>query len=250
MSVLTGRKSHLITPSDRLIVALDVPSPKEALAIVDELGDSVGFYKVGLELLMSGGIAELIRTLVPGRKVFADLKLPGDIPETIRRTVSVATDLGVTFLTLSHSAGPDAIAAAKAGRGERGDPQFLYVAFLSSQGPEEFFAQEGRPVEQFEGFFVEHCEKAKASGADGFIVSGKEIALLRRAFPDVLLVSPGIRPAGSTKDDHKRSCTPAEAIGMGADYIVVGRPITRAAKPREAAQAIVSELADAVKPAK
>jgi len=238
-------KPHL-EPRDRIIVALDVPTSDEALRIVDELKDLVSFYKVGLELLMSGGMGDLLRELVQKHSVFVDLKLPSDIPETVSRVVNIAADIGVKFMTLSNSATRETIAAAVSGRVGRSDPKLLYVSLLSSLDRRDFAKQYGRPESDFEPFLEERTTIAKESGAEGFIVSGKEIALLRRRYPKghALIVSPGIRPAGAPKDDHKRTCTPAEAIQLGADYIVVGRPIRNAPDKREAVQRIIDEIAE------
>jgi orotidine-5'-phosphate decarboxylase len=240
----------LMKPHERIIVALDVPTNKEALAIVKELNNVVSFYKVGLELLMSGGMQELLRALVhDNHSVFVDLKLPSDIPETVSRVVGLAADIGVKFMTLSNSATPGTIVAALSGRAGRvhsPDPKLLYVSFLSSLDRTDFALQYGRPESDFEPFLEERTKMAKEAGAEGFIVSGKEIALLRKRYPrgQALIVSPGIRPAGAPKDDHKRACTPAEAIQLGADYIVVGRPIRNAPDKREAAQRIIDEIAE------
>jgi orotidine-5'-phosphate decarboxylase len=235
-------------PQDRLIVALDVPSVDEAMRLVDELGDLVYFYKVGLELLMTGGFEPLLRELVKGKKVFVDLKLPNDIPETIRRAVSVAASIGVTFLTLSASATPETLVSAVDGRGTSSSPKLLVVPFLSSQSREEYTRLRGLDASQFEEALRLETRAAVGYKMDGFIVSGPEIALLRGWYPDAVLVSPGIRLAGSKTDDHKRSCTPAEAIELGADHIVVGRPIRNATDRRAAAKRILDEIAGAVPP--
>ncbi len=235
-------------PQDRLIVALDVPTSEEALRLVDELNDLVSFYKVGLELLMAGGMGELLRAIAPRHKVFVDLKLPNDIPETVRRVVGLAADLGVNFLTLSNSATPTTIAAAIEGRGaNRANPKLLFVPLLSSMDRADFSHQYGRPASDFESFLEERTVIAKSAGVEGFIVSGPEIGLLRSKYPatKALLVSPGIRPAGAPKGDHKRTCTPAEAIGLGADYIVVGRPIRDAPSRKDATKRIIDEIAEA-----
>lgn len=229
-------------PEDRIIVALDVSTHREALSIVEDLQDLVSFYKVGLELLMSGGMDELLRALVQKHNVFVDLKLPSDIPETVSRVVGLAADLGVKLITLSNSATRGSIVAALAGRGGRVDPKLLYVSSLSSLDRTDFAQQYGRPEADFESFLKQQTASAKASGVDGFIVSGQEIRLLRTSYPEALIVSPGIRPVGASKDDHKRTCTPAEAIALGADYIVVGRPIRNAPDRRAATQRIIDEL--------
>jgi orotidine-5'-phosphate decarboxylase len=235
-----------LTPRDRLIVALDVPSTEEALAIVHELAGLVTFYKVGLELLMSGGMDVVMKTLTAdGHRVFVDLKLPNDIPETVSRAVAVSARLGASFLTLSNSVTDATLRAAVKGRAPHSKPELLFVPFLSSQSRADFAKQYGRPESDFEAFLVERSLAARSAGADGFIVSGPEIAVLRKAHPDVVLVSPGIRPSGSKTDDHQRSCTPSEAVRLGADHIVVGRPIRDAADRRKTVQGILDELAGA-----
>jgi orotidine-5'-phosphate decarboxylase len=242
------RGSLRVKPQDRLIVALDVPTGADALRMVDELHGLVSFYKVGLELLMAGEMGALLRALTAGHKVFVDLKLPNDIPETVRRVVGLAADLGVSFLTLSNSATPDTIASAIDGRGaNRIDPKLLFVPLLSSMNRAEFSQHSGRPESSFESLLEERTSMAKSAGVDGFIVSGQEIGLLRSKYPrsKALLVSPGIRPTGAPKDDHKRSCTPAEAMRLGADYIVVGRPIRDAPSRKDATKRIIDEIAEA-----
>jgi orotidine-5'-phosphate decarboxylase len=233
-------------PAERVIVALDVPTPAEARQLVDELDGLITFFKVGLELFMGGGVETLLRDLAQSRRLFADLKLPDDIPATVTNVVRVAAASGVSFLTLSHSAGPDTIAAALRGRGGASSPQLLFVPFLSSQDEADFARRTGRPASEFQSDLVARATEAKQAGADGFIVSGSEIALLRKHFPDAPLVSPGIRPDWAAADDHKRSTSPAEAIRLGADYIVVGRPIRKAGDRdarRDAAKRVIDEVA-------
>jgi orotidine-5'-phosphate decarboxylase len=235
-----------LSPRERLIVALDVPTADEALALVRELNGLVSFFKVGTELLMSGEMGNLLVHLTKDKKVFVDLKMQGDIPETVRRTVDVAAKMGVTFLTLSYLATRGTIQTAVAARGGRGVPQILSVSFLSSLDRSDFTEQTGRDASEFEAYLEQRTSIAIGSGADGFIVSGPEIGLLRGRYPEAILVSPGIRPSGTSTDDHKRSCTPAEAIRLGADYIVVGRPIRNAPDRRDAAERIVGEIASAI----
>ena len=153
------------------------------------------------------------------------------------------------FLTLSHSAEPATISAAVLGRSEGGgdssSTQLLTVPFLSSLDQADFAQQTGRDPSEFRQELLRRATEAKNFGADGFIVSGQEIALLRKQFPQATLVSPGIRPAWATKDDHKRVCTPADAIKLGADYIVIGRPVVKAGDGkarREAAERIIEEV--------
>jgi orotidine-5'-phosphate decarboxylase len=231
-------------PQDRIIVALDFPARAQALELVDQLDGLISFYKVGLELLLAGGLEDLLSHLV-GKRVFVDLKLPDDISATIGSVVRLAAEKGVTFLTLSHSAGPATIRAAVRGRGSHGSPQLLSVPVLSSQDQADFASQTGRAPSEFHDDLVHRAKRAKDLGADGFIVSGQEIALLRAEFPRATLVSPGIRPAWASADDHKRACTPAEALRLGADFIVVGRPI-RGAGGRDARRAAAERIIDEI----
>jgi orotidine-5'-phosphate decarboxylase len=239
------RERTRMKPHDRIIVALDFPARAQALQLVDELDGLISFYKLGLELLLASGLEDLLSRLA-GRRIFVDLKLPDDIPATIGNVVRLASEMGVTFLTLSHGVGPATIRAAVAGRGGKSSPALLWVPVLSSLDQSDFASQTGRDPSEFQGDLVRRARWAKNLGADGFVVSGQEIALLRAEFPDSTLVSPGIRPAWAAADDHKRVCTPAEAIRLGADFIVVGRPIRRAGNREErraAAQRIIDEIA-------
>jgi orotidine-5'-phosphate decarboxylase len=232
-------------PQERIIVALDVPTRDEAFRLVDELEGLISFYKVGLELLLGGGLEDVVGHL-RNERIFVDLKLPDDIPTTIGRVVRLAANMGVKFLTLSHSVGAATIRAAVNGRGAESSLELLWVPVLSSMGASDFASQTGRDPSEFHDDLVSRAKWAKSTGTDGFIVSGREIALLRTEFPQATLVSPGIRPAWSAADDHKRACTPAEAIRLGADYIVVGRPIRNAGNRegrRAAAQRIIDEIA-------
>jgi len=236
---------------DRLIVALDVPTVDDALAIVQDLGDSVSFYKIGLELLMSGRMFEVVER-IGATDVFLDLKLPADIPTTVRRTVNACVGhKAIKFLTLSAAGATsltlDVIAAAKEGRGTSEYPKLLTVPFLSSLDRSDLVAMFGEEAEPFETFLLKRSEAFVNAGSDGLIISGKEIELLRQRFErgKVTLVSPGIRPSGASVDDHKRSTTPSQAIAMGADYLVVGRPIVGQPTPggrRKVADEIVAEI--------
>ncbi len=231
-------------PQDRIIVALDVPTRAEAFRFVDELDGLISFFKVGLELLLGGGLDELVARLA-GKRIFVDLKLPDDIPATIGNVVRIAAEAGVKFLTLSHSVGAATFQAAVKGRGSHPSPEFLWVPILSSMDSADFAAQSGGNPSDFHVDLIRRAKWAATAGADGFIVSGQEIAVIRAEFPDVTLVSPGIRPAWAPADDHKRACTPAQALGLGADYIVVGRPI-RNAGGREARRAAVQRIIDEI----
>jgi orotidine-5'-phosphate decarboxylase len=229
---------------DRLIVALDVPSKDKALEIVDNLQGVVTFFKVGWELLMSVALVDILQQL-SDRKVFVDLKLPDDIPQTIRRVMELSAPFsGVEFLTLSHSSGVETIKAALKARGTRPKPQLLSVPWLSSLDADDYKEQRSDTAEPFEDALVERARTALDAGCDGLIASGDAIRLFRNKFPRsrCVIVSPAIRPAGSSADDHKRFTTPADAIKMGADYLVVGRPILRDPDPKKAAEEIIREM--------
>jgi len=226
----------------RLIVALDVPSVEEAKALIDRLGDSVGVYKIGLELLFSGGF-ELARELASqGRSVFIDAKLL-DIEATVERATAAIARTGAEFLTV-HALDAKTLDAAV--RGRAGSKlRLLGVTVLTNLDRDDLKEQgvDRTPQE----LAVYRAMLAQEAGFDGVVASGEEAAALRQALgPGVLIVTPGIRPKGAERHDQTRSITPAEAVAAGADYIVVGRPITRAPDPRSAAEAIVREIASAL----
>lgn len=217
---------------ERLIVALDVASPKEARALVERLGDAARFYKVGLELSSAAGYFELIEWLrARGNKVFADLKLH-DIPETVRRATANLRASGATFLTV-HGHRSVMEAAAR----EKGAVKILAVTVLTSFDQRDLDELETRKTLQ--QLVLTRARGAIETGCDGVIASGLEAPALKREFGDrLLVVTPGIRPAGHAADDQKRTVDVAQAFSNGADYIVVGRPIRDAADPRAAALGI------------
>ena len=226
---------------DRIIVALDVPTVDEALASVERL-DNISFFKVGLQLFMTGGLPDLLHALRT-RRVFVDLKLPGDISNTIAAVIDACVSMNVELLTLSESMPLPAIRAARAARAARNSshPKFLTVPVLSSLDASDLPAGAGGE-NGVEAVIVKRAQAALDAGCDGIIASGDAIQVCRRAFPSTLIVSPGIRPSGASTDDHKRHTTPAEAIRLGADYLVIGRPILKAPDPRAAAQRIIEEI--------
>ena len=226
---------------DRIIVALDVPTVDEALASVERL-DNISFFKVGLQLFMTGGLPDLLHALRT-RRVFVDLKLPGDISNTIAAVIDACVNMNVELLTLSESRPLPAIRAARAARSARNSshPKFLTVPVLSSLDASDLPAGAGGE-NGVETVIVKRAQAALDAGCDGIIASGDAIQVCRRAFPSTLIVSPGIRPSGASTDDHKRHTTPAEAIRLGADYLVIGRPILKAPDPRAAAQRIIEEI--------
>lgn len=231
----------MIKPSDRLIVALDLPDVAKARALVATLGDSVSFYKIGMELAYSGeGFAFADELAQRGKKIFLDLKLH-DISNTVQRATAQIARRGVNFLTIH--AFPQTMAAAKQGAAGS-DLKLLAVTVLTSYDDDDLAAAGYRfPVRDL----VPHrAQQALALGIDGLVTAASEASEIRRALGrDMLIVTPGIRPAGGTAGDQKRIATPAAAIAAGADYLVVGRPITEAGRPRAAAEAIQHEIATA-----
>ncbi len=228
-----------VSARDRLIVALDLPKIAEARALVDRIGGSVTFYKVGLELLLGGGL-ELARALKgEGKRVFLDLKLL-DISNTVESAVRNAAGLGVDFLTI-HGHDRKTLAAAVAGRGTSA-LRLLSVTVMTHLDSADL-AEQGIASAPAD-LVLRRARMAHAAGIDGVIASGQEAAAVRAATgAGFLIVTPGIRPAGSAAGDQTRIMTPAAAIAAGADYLVVGRPITGAADPQMVAEAIAGEIA-------
>ena len=226
---------------ERLIAALDVPSAAEARACAERLGDAVRFYKIGLELFSSGGYFELLQWLrARGCKVFADLKLY-DIPETVRRAVANLRASGASFLTV-HAERSIMEAAAR----EKGALKLLAVTVLTSFDQKNL-AEMGY-AGSVEDLVLQRARAALESGCDGVIASGLEAPKIKAAFGTrLLVVTPGVRPAGTAAADQKRTVDVAQAFANGADYIVVGRPIRDAADPRAAAEAIQGSIASAFK---
>lgn len=229
------------TAKDRLIVALDMPTLEEAQRLVATLGDSVSFYKVGLELLFSGGL-ELARALkTDGKRVFLDMKLL-DIGNTVERAVANATEFGVDFLTV-HGHDLKTLRAAVTGRG-KSPLKLLAVTVLTNLTADDL-SQQGSSLSPPD-LVQRRALLARESGFDGVIASGQEAGRIRQAVgPNFLIVTPGIRLTGSATDDQERITTPDHAIASGADYIVVGRPITQADDPKIVAATFINHIRDA-----
>ncbi len=227
-------------PDDRLIVALDVPDALSGLKLAERLGDAVSFYKIGLGMLTGGGLA-LARELKDeaGKRIFLDLKL-FDIANTVEAAVRGLAAQSLDFLTVHGD--PHVVRAAVEGKGGS-EMKILAVTILTSLDRADLDAglmQAGDVAD----LVVERAARAFEAGADGVIASPREAAAIR-ALPEAegkLIVTPGVRPSGSARGDQKRVMSPAEAIAAGADHIVVGRPITRAADPRKAARDIAASL--------
>jgi orotidine-5'-phosphate decarboxylase len=228
--------------SERLIVALDFADPVKAEALVGRLGSSVSFYKIGMELAFSGdassnGFTLADKLIAQGKKVFMDLKLH-DIPNTVAKAVTALARRGYEFTTVH--AYPPTMAAAKAG--VAGSSMKLLAVTVMTAYDDTDLAAAGY------GFSVQDLVARRAAQAwsaklDGLVLSVAEVPALRLMIDEeMILVTPGIRPQGANAEDQKRIATPAAAIAAGADYLVVGRPITEAEDPAAAAEAIVKEI--------
>jgi orotidine-5'-phosphate decarboxylase len=231
-----------VDPRDRLIVALDVPSIEMALSLVTRLGRSVSFYKIGYQLGYAGGLAFAHQLIDDGKQVFLDFKLH-DIGNTVEKGVESVAKMGASFLTVH--AYPQTMQAAVKGRGAS-KLKILAVTVLTSYDDNDL-ADAGYRMKVGE-LAATRAQQARDLGIDGLVCSPEEAVNLRKIVGgEMALVTPGIRPAGSATGDQKRIMTPAKAIASGADYLVVGRPITEAADPKAAAEAIVAEIAQAAK---
>lgn len=242
-----AEENEIYTADDRLIVALDVDSFDKMKALVDELGDLISYYKVGMELYYSAG-SDTIRYLKEhGKKVFLDLKLH-DIPNTVGHSVASVTRLGVNLITV-HAAGGRAMMQAatryaKITADELGveRPKILAVTVLTSFDDQGWQEVGGHlPIQDH---VLELAALAKSSGVDGVVASPKEAGSIREMAgkDDFLIVTPGIRPSFAQTDDQKRIATPSEAFKDGSSMLVIGRPITQAIDPCAAARLILKEI--------
>jgi orotidine-5'-phosphate decarboxylase len=226
---------------EKLIVALDYWDINDAIRLVEDLGDEVSFYKVGLGLQLAGGDALAKSLIQQGKRVFLDYKYL-DIGETIKTAVRRAAELGVDFLTI-HGVG-GILRAAVEGKGSS-RLKLLCVTVLTSMDSDD--VKEMGFQCDVEQLVLARAKKALDAGVDGVVASAREAAAIRKHTGNKLtIVSPGIRPHDGAHDDQKRVATPGGAIGAGADYLVIGRPITRAADPRQATKDIISEMAAAL----
>ncbi len=227
-----------------LIVALDVQTREEAVTKVKEIGEAVGFYKIGMELFTAEGpdVVKAVKDL--GKKIFLDLKFH-DIPRTVERAIRSGGKLGVDLMTIHSVGGKAMIRAAADAAAEFGaaGPKILAVTVLTSldQSDLEDVGIVGRtPAEQVAAM----AKFATDNGAHGLVCSPKEVGSLSRALPQgTLFITPGVRPAGAAIGDQKRVATPADAVRDGATHLVVGRPILAADNPAEAARLVLAEMA-------
>lgn len=231
---------------DRLIVALDVHSMEDVKRLVGELGDSVSFYKVGMELFYSVGPEVVTWLKSEGKQVFLDLKLH-DIPNTVAEGLCSLMRLGADILDVHTSGGYAMMKAAaerlKKAADEQGiaRPKLIGITVLTSINQDEW--KDMGNVVNIKGQVVRLAKLAQKAGLDGVVASPQEAELIREACGDgFIVVTPGIRPAGSSLDDQSRVATPEWALRNGSTHLVVGRPIRSAAKPREAALAIIKEI--------
>jgi orotidine-5'-phosphate decarboxylase len=230
----------MTTAADKIIVALDVPTKKEALDLVEELRDQISFFKIGLQLYTAEG-PEIVRAVLStGAKVWLDLKLH-DIPNTVARAVESATNLGAHMLTIHLSGGSEMIRAATAAR--TNNITLLGVTVLTS-ATEQTLREIGI-ADKVGDQVLRLAKLGVEAGIDGVVASPHEIKTLRREFGDkIKIVVQGIRPSWAEPGDQKRFMTPRAAIAAGADYIGIGRPITAHSSPREAATKILEEIGD------
>jgi orotidine-5'-phosphate decarboxylase len=230
----------VIAPRDRLIVPLDLPDVAAAEAMIARLGDSVTFYKIGYQLAYAGGLPLVGKLTDAGKKVFADLKLH-DIGNTVARGVESVAKLGATFLTVH--AYPQTMKAAVEGRAGS-SLKLLAVTVLTSYDDGDLHAAGYRLG--VSDLVEARAQQAQVLGVDGIVCSPEEATSLRKIVGhQMVLVTPGIRPAGAASGDQKRIMTPARAIAAGSDYLVVGRPILEASDPKAAAEAIQAEIKQA-----
>ncbi len=232
---------------NNLIVALDLPSAPEALRLVDDLGEAADYFKVGAQLFTREG-PSLVRELKDRDKhVFLDLKYH-DIPHTVARAVEAAAELGIDMLTLHASGGTAMMRAARDAVGLEG-PKLVGVTLLTSftgSDIEEVWDKELRSIRDD---VARLAALAAEAGLDGVVSSALEVeAVKRRHGSDFLVVTPGIRPAGAQAGDQARTATPAEAVRVGADYLVIGRPVHAADDPRKAFEQVMEEMATAKEP--
>ena len=234
-----------ITPADRLIVALDFDSAAEANRLVEKLEGAVNFYKVGWQLFLGEGWPFVRTLLKAGKKVFLDLKI-NDIGRTVEAALAnMPNEFAGRLELLTIHGGSSTVAAARQGRGDNNKPCLLMLTVLSSMDAADLkeFAPDGA-VPDTDAIVIRRARQALDAGCEGLIASGSSVRALRRELCDreFLIVAPGIRPADIGQDDHKRTLTPRQAIADGADYLVVGRPVTQSPAPLQTVQSIIADI--------
>jgi orotidine-5'-phosphate decarboxylase len=231
--------SRTASPGEKIIVALDVPTARGALDLVEQLRHDISFFKIGLQLYTAAGPDIVRQVLATGSRVFLDLKLH-DIPNTVAGAVESADELGVQMLTIHLSGGQAMVRAAVSAR--KKDLSLLGVTVLTSI--DEPALQEVGVSDNIQHHVARLATIGAAAGIDGLVASPKEVKFLREKFgPQMKLVVPGIRPAGTEAADQKRVMSPREALEAGANYLVIGRPIIAHSNPRTAVAQICDEIA-------
>jgi orotidine-5'-phosphate decarboxylase len=230
-------QAAVANPRDRIIVALDLPTRGAALDLVGALSPHPGLFKIGLQLFIAEGpeIVRAVRDL--GGRVFLDLKLH-DIPSTVGRAVASASSLGVEMLTIHLSGGGAMIDAAL----EAAAPEILLLGVTVLTSADETTLRETGLAATAEEQVLRLARLGVARGLRGLVASPRDLPALRHTLGEIKIVTPGIRPAGADAHDQKRALTPAEALRAGADYLVIGRPITAASDPRAALEQIVADV--------
>jgi orotidine-5'-phosphate decarboxylase len=230
-------------PRDRLIVALDVAKRDEAKKVVEGLKESVSFFKVGYQLFFAEGMSFVRELVDEGKRVFLDLKMD-DIGETITLAVREVAKNEVKFLTVFGNGAT--VQAAKSGRGDAPHPKILQITALTSIDEKDLrelgFIGPDRPLKTIDDYVNWRAKKSMDVQCDGLIAAGPSVAALHAQYPQAIIVTPGVRPAGTGTDDHKRPTTPRGAIAAGATYLVVGRPIRDAKDPLQVADQIIEEI--------
>src|SRR5712691_4498798 len=241
-----GSMQPMLTPHidahDRLIVALDLPGIDEARNMIRDLEGVVNFFKIGLTLQLASGVEDLIRSLIAdGKRVFLDYKYY-DVPETLRKAVSRAAKLGVSFLTIH---GPSELIRSAVESRAQSNLKLFTVTVLTSMDANDI-AEMGYTNHSVDELVLFRARKALEAGCDGVIASGHEARMIKELSGSrLLVVTPGIRPADYPQDDQKRRTTAMSAISAGADYLVIGRPITDAPNPRQEAERFLQEMQEA-----
>jgi len=227
-----------ISSRDRLIVALDFPTKAKALGLVSALSGSVSTYKIGLQLYTAEGPNIVKEVAATGAKIFLDLKMY-DIPNTVAKTVAAAGELGVRMLTVHLSGGSAMLGAAV----ESKSPSLLLLGVTVLTSTTRDTLRETGVNGEVEEQVLRLAELGQKTEIDGLITSPQEVTALRQRFGNQLrLITPGVRPTWAAADDQKRFTTPNEALKNGADYVVIGRPITAAPDPRAAFERLISEI--------
>jgi orotidine-5'-phosphate decarboxylase len=244
-TLLTGGAAYRMNPAgdvknarERLIVALDVPTAAEAISLAERLNGEISFFKIGLQLYTAEGPEIVRRIRATGAHVFLDLKL-FDIPNTVGKAVAAAAQLGVAMLTIHLAGGRRMLEAARASS----PPDLLLLGVTVLTSFEEATLREIGVASSVEEQALRLARLGADAGIGGLIASPHELGALRTEFGEALkIVTPGVRPGWSSADDQKRFTTPAEALQRGADYLVIGRPITAHPQPEEAARRIIDEI--------